>query len=64
MIVVIVLRNERLYPAFKKACYSCNVVSQVVTTRVARKNNLSVAGNILRQVNSKIGGDLYNLRFP
>ena len=26
--------------------------------------NLSVASNILKQINSKAGGDLYNLKFP
>lgn len=28
------------------------------------KFNLAKATNILRQINSKAGGDLYNLKFP
>jgi hypothetical protein len=48
LIVVIVLRNSGLYGMFKNACYSFNVVSQVVQARVIKKKNLSVAGNILR----------------
>lgn len=38
--------------------------SQVITTRNGFKFNLSKATNILRQVNSKAGGDLYHLKFP
>lgn len=38
--------------------------SQVVTARNGRSFNLSKATNILRQINSKIGGDLFSLKFP
>ena len=38
--------------------------SQVVTCRNAFKFNLSKATNILRQINSKSGADLYNMKFP
>lgn len=40
------------------------MASQVVTARNARSFNLSKATNILRQINSKAGGDLYYLQFP
>ena len=36
----------------------------MITFRNGCKFNLSKATNILRQVNSKVGGDLYTLRFP
>ena len=35
----------------------------MITARTCRKFNLSVASNILRQMNSKLGGDLFNLSF-
>lgn len=38
--------------------------SQVITSRNAKKFDLSKATNILRQINSKAGGDLYYLQFP
>ena len=64
IIVVIVLKNENFYNVFKNICYSRNVVSQVVNAKTCFKMNLSVASNVLRQVNSKLGGDLYNMEFP
>lgn len=64
MIVVIVLKNENYYNIYKNICYSKNVVSQVVNARTCYKVNMSVASNILRQINSKLGGDLYNIVFP
>jgi hypothetical protein len=30
----------------------------------SKKFDLSVASNILKQINSKVGGDLYNMKFP
>jgi len=36
----------------------------VITTRNGFKFSLSKATNILRQINSKAGGDLYYLKFP
>lgn len=64
IIVVIVIKNESLYNAYKNICYSQNVITQVVNARTCYKMNMSVASNVLRQINSKIGGDLYNMDFP
>ena len=36
----------------------------MITARVGRSFNMSKASNILRQVNSKIEGDLFHLKFP
>lgn len=47
-IVVIILDYEKSYPAYKNICYSMNVISQVVSSRIIKKNNLSVSSNILR----------------
>jgi hypothetical protein len=40
------------------------MLSQCITVKNARKFGISKAINILRQMNSKIGGDLYTLKFP
>lgn len=62
--VVIVLRNDGLYGKFKNICYKYNAPSQVVQVKTCKKFNMSVASNVLKQINSKLGGDLYNLKFP
>jgi hypothetical protein len=63
-ICLIVLKNDKQYINFKNICYKYNVISQVVTAKTCYKANLSVASNILRQLNSKLGGDLYTMEFP
>lgn len=49
---------------YKEVCQQFRMPSQVITCFNARSFNLSKATNILRQINSKTGGDLYNLKFP
>lgn len=64
-IVLVMLANERLYKNFKAVCYQQQVVSQCVRYQNFGKGggmNLSVASNVLRQINSKLGGDLFNLK--
>lgn len=63
-IVVILLRYENNYPAYKELMQKFRMPSQVITRQNANRFNLSKASNILRQVNSKMGGDLYTLKFP
>lgn len=36
----------------------------MVTARTGAKFNLSKASNVLKQINSKMGGDLFNLKLP
>ena len=63
-IVVLLLANERQYSAYKNICYNHNIISQAVAYKTVKKMNLSVATNVLKQNNSKIGGDLFNLSVP
>ena len=63
-ICVAILGYESNYPAYKEVFQSYQMPSQVITVRNAKKFNLSKATNILRQVNSKIGGDLFEMKFP
>ena len=64
LICVAVLGYEGNYPAYKEVFQSYQMPSQVVTVRNGRTFNLSKATNILRQINSKIGGDLFEMKFP
>lgn len=59
------LGNERLYKAYKTVCYGLNLMSQCIRYQNFGKGgmNFSVASNILRQINSKLGGDLFHLKF-
>lgn len=61
-----VLSSELSYNNFKNICYDKNCISQVAVykTLSGKKGGISVVSNILRQINSKLGGDLYNIQFP
>jgi len=63
-IAVVVLGQESNYRMFKELFHEFKIPSQVVTTRNGSKFNMSKASNILRQINSKIEGDLFHLKFP
>lgn len=58
------LTVETNYGGFKEVMHQYQMLSQCVTVRNARKFSMSKACNILKQINSKIGGDLYTLKFP
>jgi hypothetical protein len=65
-IVVFVLdRNtEGLYPTIKTHSLSTKgYLSQVVKTQSLKKNALSVCSNLLKQINSKLGGANYAIDF-
>lgn len=63
VLVVLMLSHEKQYSLYKNICYNSNVVSQVIAGKTVRRMNLSVASNVLKQMNSKLGGDLFNLNF-
>jgi hypothetical protein len=63
-IVVVLLSRETNYPAFKLLFDKYQLPSQVVTEFKSRSFNVSIASNIIRQMNSKVQGDLYNFKFP
>ena len=63
-IAVCILDRESSYKTVKEVCHMYQVPSQVITARNARSFNMTEASNILRQINSKTGGDLYHMKFP
>lgn len=63
-IVLVMLPQERYYKGIKNVCYGLNIISQCIKyNNFAKGLNFSVASNILRQINSKLGGDLFNIKF-
>lgn len=63
-IALAVLGMERNYPMYKLTFDKYRMPSQVVTARNARGFNPSKATNVIRQMNSKCGGDLFTMQFP
>lgn len=57
--VCCVLQREHNYEMFKEVMLQYSIASQVITYRNGNKFGLSKATNIIRQMNSKAGGDLY-----
>jgi hypothetical protein len=63
-IVVVLLSQERNYADHKLIFDKYQMPSQCITMRNAKSFNASKASNILRQMNSKVRGDLFNMKFP
>lgn len=59
-----ILSNERIYDRIKHTIDFYKIPSQVIVVRNAHGFNMSKASNVLKQINSKTGGDLYELIFP
>lgn len=63
-IVLVMLSRDSYYKIFKSLCYKLGLVTQCILSKNFFKGvNLSVASNVLRQMNSKLGGDLFALKF-
>lgn len=63
-IIVMILGQEYLYKDLKQVFKVYQTPSQVIRVFNAKKFNLSKASNILKQINSKMGGDLFHMKFP
>lgn len=61
---VMVLDRRNDYPAIKKIFTRMGIMSQVVLKFTAKKINLSVASNIMKQINSKVGGESVRMKMP
>jgi hypothetical protein len=59
-----VLERRTDYPVLKKLFSGMNIMSQMILKQTARKINLSVASNIMKQINSKIGGESVRMKMP
>jgi hypothetical protein len=69
-IVVMLAPDENIYQDAKKICYKHGTVSQCVKSKTYFSmaqdfsKGIKIGNNILKQINSKLGGDLFYLRFP
>lgn len=63
-LVLFLLDNERSYKQYKRFLIEQGVVSQMVGVRTANAKSLSVASNILKQMNAKLGLDNYRMKIP
>ena len=61
---LIVVNYENEYQNFKNIFSGMNILSQCVLKRTVRKFNMSVASNIMKQINSKIGGESVRIKLP
>lgn len=59
-----ILDRSTDYPKIKNIFTKNDVMSQVVLKRTCKKINLSIGTNIMKQVNSKIGGESIRVKFP
>ena len=64
MFAVMILDKRHDYPKIKNIFTRKNIMSQVILKMTAKKMNLSVASNIMKQINSKLGGDSVSMKFP
>lgn len=62
--LVFVIGNESLYDKHKQLYKLYQIPSQVVTSKNGARFNLSKASNVLKQINSKMGGDLFHMKLP
>jgi aubergine len=59
-----ILDKSFQYPKIKGIFTRKNIMSQVILKQTAKKINLSVASNIMKQINSKLGGDSVRMKMP
>jgi len=64
LFAVMILDKRHDYPKIKSVFTRRNIMSQVILKMTARKINLSVASNIMKQINSKMGGDSVRMKMP
>ena len=62
--VICILNHERDYHDIKMVLTNFNLMSQCFLRRTAERMNMSVASNIMKQINSKIGGESIRVKLP
>jgi aubergine-like protein len=64
LFVVYILDFPSDYPKVKRVLTELNLLSQIITKSTAKRFNLSVASNVIKQINSKLGGESIRLEMP
>lgn len=52
------------YDKVKRILTELDLLSQIVTKQTSKKINLSVASNVIKQINSKLGGESIRIKMP
>ena len=61
---LVLLNHQNDYPDVKKVFSRLDILTQCIQSFTAKKMNLSVASNIMKQVNSKVGGESLRMKMP
>lgn len=61
---LMLLNHENDYPEVKKIFSRLDIMTQCIKSFTAKKMNMSVASNIMKQVNSKVGGESLRMKMP
>ena len=61
---IMIVNYESDYQNLKGVFTDLNVMSQCIRKFTAQKFNMSVASNIMKQVNSKLGGESVRIKLP
>ena len=62
--VIMIINHENDYSGVKNILTDMGIMSQCIQRRTAQKLNMSVATNIMKQVNSKVGGESLRVKLP
>ena len=62
--VIYLLDWQKDYDKVKRLLTELCLLSQVVTKQTSRRINLSVASNIVKQINAKVGGESIRIQMP
>lgn len=61
---IMILDKRTDYPRLKNIFTRQGILSQMILKFTAKKMNLSVASNIMKQINSKVGGESLRMKMP
>jgi len=64
LFAIVLLDHQSHYEAVKKSLCEYGVLSQIILKNTARKSQLSSFSNILKQMNTKVGGESLKLKWP
>jgi len=61
---LILLNHQNDYTEVKKIFSKMDILTQCIQSFTAKKMNLSVASNVMKQVNTKVGGESLRMKWP
>ena len=61
---IVIVGRQSDYPGIKQVFSKLGILSQCIQKFTAKKINLSVASNVMKQINSKMGGESLRMKWP